>query len=333
MTVAMVAKKSGSKKSGRKLLISIVMPAYNRAHCIMDSIASVLRQDIHQTALDWELIVSDDASTDGTSALFIDPKTKRQLPPSQLDSRIVYSRATKNGGVNVARNLGIKRARGDYILFLDSDDFLTPDAFQILSRHLSSAHKILLFSTQEVGTKRSMTHVAREGTYTYAQWLAAREIGGEFLSVVHRSVFARDMFDEDRFCFESFFWNRIVKKYDVFASPHVLREYSFASDNRVSKKLSDPAYAARRYADYLKYLAAFEKDYASFGLDAQLAGLYLRTGVFAGLSGNMVGSRRLLKKSLSYSVSFGALSALKLAYLGRSAFGLGFRIVRLFIRE
>jgi glycosyltransferase involved in cell wall biosynthesis len=86
--------------------ISVVIPTYNRAHCLANAIDSVLAQRFQ----DFELIVVDDGSTDETSDL-IDSYNSRVKLVSQ-----------PNSGVSVARNSGIKLAQGQWIAFLDSDD-------------------------------------------------------------------------------------------------------------------------------------------------------------------------------------------------------------------
>lgn len=86
--------------------ISVIIPAYNRAYCLEETIDSVLTQ----TYRDYELIVVDDGSTDNTESLI----KGRQ--------GIKYLRIVQNSGVSAARNLGIRNARGSYICFLDSDD-------------------------------------------------------------------------------------------------------------------------------------------------------------------------------------------------------------------
>ncbi len=92
-----------------KDLISIIIPTYNRYNLLEKTINSVL----NQTYKNWELIVVDDGSTDGTDVLV------NEL--SHKDSRIRYF-WQKNSGESVARNKGFVMAKGEYVAFLDSDD-------------------------------------------------------------------------------------------------------------------------------------------------------------------------------------------------------------------
>lgn len=95
-------------------LVSIIIPTYNRAHLIGETLDSVLAQ----TYQNWECIVVDDGSSDDTNALM---KTY-----CEQDSRFRYyhrPKERKKGG-NICRNIGIDKAQGDFISFLDSDDFI-----------------------------------------------------------------------------------------------------------------------------------------------------------------------------------------------------------------
>lgn len=87
--------------------VSIILPTYNRRYCIQRAIDSVLSQ----TWQDYELIIIDDGSTDGTEEYIC----------SLTDKRIKYVRLGKNSGVARARNIGIENAAGEYIAFQDSD--------------------------------------------------------------------------------------------------------------------------------------------------------------------------------------------------------------------
>lgn len=98
-----------------KGLVSIIMPAYNSAGFIRETIESVQAQ----TYSSWELIVVDDCSTDGT------PEVVDEL--SRSDPRVRCLRLERNSGAAVARNRAMAAARGQYMAFLDSDDLWYPD--------------------------------------------------------------------------------------------------------------------------------------------------------------------------------------------------------------
>lgn len=95
-------------------LVSIVMPSYNTAQYIAESIQSVLKQSYQ----DWELIIVDDCSTDNTDEI---------VAPFLADKRIKYLKNTKNSGAAVSRNRALKEAKGRWIAFLDSDDLWFTD--------------------------------------------------------------------------------------------------------------------------------------------------------------------------------------------------------------
>lgn len=94
--------------------VSVIMPAYNTEEYIEEAIQSVQ----NQTFQDWELLIIDDGSPDN----LVEIVTRF----ANTDSRIHLIRQ-KNSGVSVARNTGIKKAKGEYISFLDSDDYWAPD--------------------------------------------------------------------------------------------------------------------------------------------------------------------------------------------------------------
>lgn len=99
--------------------VSIIMPAYNASAFLQRSVGSV----VSQTFSDWELIIVDDGSTDGTAGL--------ADALSASDSRIRVIHQT-NSGVSSARNRGIDSAAGDFIAFLDADDAYKPEFLEEL---------------------------------------------------------------------------------------------------------------------------------------------------------------------------------------------------------
>lgn len=98
--------------------ISVIMSAYNAQKTISRAIRSVL----NQTYDDIELIVVNDCSTDNTE----------KIVKKYKDNRIVYIKHDVNLGAGCARNTGIKNATGDYIAFLDSDDYYNKEYIQTM---------------------------------------------------------------------------------------------------------------------------------------------------------------------------------------------------------
>ena len=88
--------------------VSVIIPTFNRAHLLSNAISSVLKQSFTK----FELIVVDDASTDQTEKII----------SGINDPRIVYIKHALNRGGAAARNAGIRKSRGPYVAFLDSDD-------------------------------------------------------------------------------------------------------------------------------------------------------------------------------------------------------------------
>lgn len=94
------------------------MAVYNAQQWLSESMGSMM----NQTLKDWQLICVDDASTDGSLALLREWEER--------DSRIEVIALPENGGQAHARNIGLKRAKGDYICFLDADDTFSEDALE-----------------------------------------------------------------------------------------------------------------------------------------------------------------------------------------------------------
>ena len=103
--------------------VSVIMPAYNAEKYIGEAIDTVIAQEF----ADWELVVVDDGSTDSTP----------ELLAAYNDDRIKVV-TQQNGGEAAARNTGLRNAVGDYIAFLDSDDFYVPTTLSDRLRYLDA---------------------------------------------------------------------------------------------------------------------------------------------------------------------------------------------------
>lgn len=116
-------------------LVSIIMPSYNTANFISESIRSV----IAQTYTDWELIIVDDCSTDRTD----------EVVASFRDSRIRYFKNEKNSGAALTRNRALREARGEWIAFLDSDDLWEPEKLERQIAFMNGHNYTLSFTGYE----------------------------------------------------------------------------------------------------------------------------------------------------------------------------------------
>ena len=99
-------------------LVSVIMPCYNMASYVSDSIKSV----IAQTYPHWELLIVDDASSDETVNII--------KSYAQADSRIKFAIKKQNSGISDTRNQCIQMAQGQFLAFLDADDIWHPEKLE-----------------------------------------------------------------------------------------------------------------------------------------------------------------------------------------------------------
>ena len=152
-------------------LVSIIMPSYNTAKYIGDSISSI----INQSYQNWELIIVDDCSSDNVDEI---------IKPYLSDRRIIFLKNDKNLGAALTRNKALMEAKGDWIAFLDSDDLWNKEKlerqlfFMVKNNYVFSYHNyekidesnnsinILVTGPKKV-TKRKMYHYGYPGCLTF----------------------------------------------------------------------------------------------------------------------------------------------------------------------
>lgn len=103
------------------LKISVITPIYNTSKYLKKCIESV----INQNYTNWELWLVDDGSQDNSFEIC---KEYKKLYPNRI-----FIKKINHKGVSVARNYGIKKCKGQYIVFLDSDDYLKPHLFEFIN--------------------------------------------------------------------------------------------------------------------------------------------------------------------------------------------------------
>lgn len=196
-------------------MFSVIIPTYNRRQLLTKAIDTVLAQ----TFDDFELIIIDDGSTDDTKEVVADYD----------DQRIQYF-YQENQGPAAARNLGLKHVQGEWIAFLDSDDWWLPQKLQRAVDYIEKCPDIKIFHTEEVWYRRGKLleqkkkHKKPDG-YVYQKALPLCCISIS-TAVVHRSILEEaGGFDESfEACEDYDLWLRLTSKYPVKLIPEFLTE-------------------------------------------------------------------------------------------------------------
>ena len=178
-----------SETQSKEPLISIIFPVYNVECWVKDALLSVCAQ----TYRNLEILVINDGSEDSSRAIC--------EKIAEDDGRIVII-DQENGGLSAARNTGIENARGDYIIFVDSDDLVHPD-------HVAALYKCAI----NHDVKIACTVMTRfENNFTYEQFETRRcdvfssedaisemFYQGRFDSCAQAKIYARELWDDVRF--------------------------------------------------------------------------------------------------------------------------------------
>jgi len=194
-------------------LFSVIIPTYNRRYFLKIAIESVLGQSFQ----DFELIVIDDGSTDGT----------KDLIKSYKDIRLKFI-SQKNHGVSHARNRGIENSNGRFTAFLDSDDSWIPEKLKIIKEYIDQFPGINIFHTEEIWYRRGKLlnqkkkHKKPNGNVFYNS-LPLCCIGMS-TSVINKEIFNKiGKFDESLPACEDYdFWLRATLQYEVKLIPQRL---------------------------------------------------------------------------------------------------------------
>ncbi|EPZ9215620.1 glycosyltransferase family 2 protein [Clostridium perfringens] len=144
-------------------LVSIIMPSYNTAKYISETIESVQSQ----TYPFWELIIVDDCSTDNTDEV---------VKPYLLDDRIRYLKNDSNSGAAISRNRALREARGRWVAFLDSDDLWKAEKLEKQIRFMKDNNYHFSYTNYEEIDENSQPlgirvtgpkKISKQGMYNY----------------------------------------------------------------------------------------------------------------------------------------------------------------------
>ena len=168
--------------------ISVIIPVYNTEKYIDKCINSVLQQD-----LETEIIVVNDGSTDNSKKII-----------EKYKDKIIYLEK-ENGGLSDARNYGLKYATGEYIAFLDSDDFIEKDLFLNLEKYIDKKIDIIKFKINLVDENYEKIRQIPSPSFECINGEKAFEkLFGmdEFLEVSCGYLYRKEFFKENNFQFE-----------------------------------------------------------------------------------------------------------------------------------
>ena len=186
--------------------VSVIIPTYNRAHLVGNAIQSVL----DQTFPDFEIIVIDDGSIDNTREVV-----------SKYGEEVIYI-YQDNKERSVARNNGMKHAKGQYITFLDSDDLYLPDKLQVQVELMERNHEYGMSYSYSVwfDEKGKYLHTWRDNLdgWIFPEMMRAKHNKITVPSVMIRRIVLDRVgyFNESvNICEDYEFWCRVAKKYPV----------------------------------------------------------------------------------------------------------------------
>lgn len=208
----------------QRTLVTIITPAYNCKETIEETFESVLSQ----TFSDWEWIIVDDCSSDG-SFDYLKALTKD-------DERIRVFQTAKNGGTAAARNIALKNAKGQYVTFLDSDDLLDNNYLEKQVEFIKDNGPLI-----SAGYRRKAEHTCTN-FFVPDEVDYKKDLKGNPLSCLttmfDKEVVGDLFFDESYDRHEDYvFWLTILKRGIVAkGNPEVLATYVIHANSKNSNK-------------------------------------------------------------------------------------------------
>jgi len=228
--------------------VSVIIPTYNRNNLVKEAIDSVLQQSFN----DFEVIIIDDGSTDDTASEI----------QGISDNRIKYF-YKENGGVSSARNLGLLKAQGKYIAFLDSDDLWPKDYLKTMLNQLKSQKGYGAAYTRVLllGDDGKTEPFAREERYM-SGWMTACYFKRGPCVMPSAVLLKRDVI-------EGFFFDEAIRKgedNDAFLRLSTKTPFLFVPDTNIFWRSTDKSLSKDPNIDYqCGVILSFERFYRQLG--------------------------------------------------------------------
>ena len=236
-------------------VVSVIVPVYKCEKYLKRCLNSILVQ----TITDWQAICIDDGSPDNSGKILDEYAAK--------DSRFVIVHK-KNAGVSAARNDGIKKATGQYIHFLDADDFIDSDYYEQMINHAKQNNADMVVSGFVTDNKYTKPIVYKKSKQLVS---VAQKVRGSFVltdSYVWRYLFKKDFVKKQKLKFDTnliaqedtlFVLDAIAAANKIVVVPNVAYHYMFNEDSALNSR--DAAPHAKVKMQY-KIGKQYRKDFA-----------------------------------------------------------------------
>ena len=238
---------------------SIIIPVYNVDKYLKRCLDSVK----YQTFTDFEVIVINDGSTD-----------KSEEIASKYNYQVI---TTKHYGVSSARNLGIKKAKGEYLVFLDSDDFLEKDLLRKLAKNIEDNPDILRFQVQTVNDQGEIVKYEEEAFNSLSGEEAFKKITKyHFVENAWCYIYKRSYFLKEKFKFMEDTVHEdygliplvIIKASSVKAISYIGYNYYRRSGSIMNNK--DYEWTKRKVKDFYNHYLYLDKEIAKTNINSKV---------------------------------------------------------------
>ena len=216
--------------------LSIIIPSYNKEKQLSRLLDSIVESDFFDDTI--EVIISDDCSTDNT----------KEMVKPYLDKfkNLIYLLPEKNGGVHTARNLGMKKATGKYIGFIDGDDWFNQDGLQIILEDIDKYSEYdLIFFPYITSDTKELTGFNKIGAIKFEELFdddfIFRKNKNCFVTI-NREVIISNNISWYYTNLDSLFWREVEyysKNQIVLSTDKIVGVYDKSTEGSLSKKRTD----------------------------------------------------------------------------------------------
>jgi len=282
---------------------SIITPTYNRANLIERAIKSILKQSYQN----FEMIIVDDGSTDYTDEI---------VSKYLYDTRIIYIKATQNGGVNKARNIGIRNIAqdSDWITFLDSDDEFCHDALENMLNAIKREKGINYFRFPVI-FKNGKTVCNLDLINSVAnceRYISLIDNCGEWVVALKREIIDSGFLYEERVNgSESIAYMRLSKKENIYFDESVVRIYHIDNEGLTRHSNRGKSYYENQMKCIAILLEEFSDDLYRFNRKVYVTYLYEQSILNIILRNNKLGIFQALKAMRYDFFNIGVLRIVK----------------------